>query len=195
MKKIILLGLILLSFAYAKGSDVATKDDVRAVKDEIIHQMDKRFEQMQHYMDKRFEQMQHYMDKRFEQMQHYMDKRFEDVNKRFEDVNRRFEDVNRRFDDVNRRFEDMDKRFEDMNDKFNMLLTVLLFGFGIVVSIVGFYIKKTYNIESEIKAVAYDVQNSHNKKYFEALVETVEELAKKEKAFGEILKKHDLLGA
>ena len=196
MKKILLSILLIVSFANAKGSDVATKDDIRAVKDdiravkdEIIHQMDrqfeqidkrfeqidKRFEQMQHNLDKRFEQMQHNLDKRFEQMQHNLDKRFEMIDKRFEQMQH-----------------NTDKRFEDMNDRFNTLLTVLLFGFGLIVSIVGFYISKTYNIENEIKAVAYDVQKSHNKKYFEALIDTVEELAKKERVFSEILKKHEL---
>ena len=142
MKKIVLLCLFLLSFAYAKGSDAATKDDIRVLSE----QMDKRFEQMQHHMDKRFEDMQHYMN----------------------------------------------KRFEDMNDKFNMLLTVMLFGFGIVISVVGFYIKKIYHIESEIKAIAYDIQNSHNKKYFRALVETVERLAKEDEGFRDILKEYKL---
>ena len=37
---------IALSFVNAKGNDVATKDDIRVVKDEIIHQMNKRFEMM-----------------------------------------------------------------------------------------------------------------------------------------------------
>ena len=46
MKKIILSIMLILSFVNAKGSDVATKDDIRAVKDEIIHQMNKRFEMM-----------------------------------------------------------------------------------------------------------------------------------------------------
>ena len=70
MKKIILSILLLFSLVCAKDNDVATKDDIRMLSE----QMDKRFEQIQHYMDKRFEQM----DKRFEQMQHNMDKRFDD---------------------------------------------------------------------------------------------------------------------
>jgi len=138
MKKILLSILLIVSFVNAKSSNVATKDDIKMLSEQI----DKRFEMMQHNLDKRFEQI--------------------------------------------------DKRFEDMNDKFNTLLTVLLFGFGLVVSIVGFYINKTYNIENEIKAVAYDVQKSHNKAYFKALVETVEKLAKKDEDFKEILKEYKL---
>jgi len=65
--------IIIISFSFAKGSDFATKDDLKEMKDEIIGYMDKRFEQI----DKRFEQI----DKRFDMMQHNMDKRFEMMQK------------------------------------------------------------------------------------------------------------------
>jgi hypothetical protein len=75
---------------------VATRDDIK----DLIHEMDKRFEQvekrfeaMQAQMDKRFEQvekrfdaMQAQMDKRFDAMQAQMDKRFEHVDKRLDQI-------------------------------------------------------------------------------------------------------------
>ena len=64
MKKIILSILLLFSFVCAKDNDVATKDDIRMLSE----QMDKRFEQM----DKRFEQIQHYMDKRFDDQMSFL---------------------------------------------------------------------------------------------------------------------------
>ena len=42
MKKILLSILLIISFANAKGSDVATKDDIKL----LVHQIDKRFDMM-----------------------------------------------------------------------------------------------------------------------------------------------------
>jgi len=187
MRKILLMILFVNSFIFAQKNNIATKDDIKMLSKQIEqmqYDMDKRFEQVDkrfEQIDKRFEQI----DKRFEDLYHYMDKRFEDMNKRFEDMNKRFEDMNKRF-------EDMNKRFEDINDKFDMFLKIFLFGFSLIVSIVGFYIKKTYDLEKEIKAIAYDIQQKNNKKYFEVLVKTVEELAKKDKVFQEILENHNI---
>ena len=77
---------------------------------ELLHrhmdQSDKRFEEILHYMDKRFEQVDkrfEQVDKRFEEMLHLMDKRFEQVDKRFESVDKRFEQVDKRFESVEKR--------------------------------------------------------------------------------------------
>jgi len=59
----------------------ATREELQTVKQEIVSDIDKRFEQV---------------DKRFEQV----DKRFEQVDKRFEQVDRRFEQMDRRFDEL-----------------------------------------------------------------------------------------------
>ena len=72
MKKIIVILLFTFLSLFAKGSDIATKDDIKM----LIHTIDKRFEQI----DKRLEQI----DKRLELMQKEMDKRFEQVDKRLD---------------------------------------------------------------------------------------------------------------
>ena len=72
MKKIVIMLLFTFLSLFAKGSDVATKDDIKM----LIHTMDKRFEQV----DKRFEQI----DKRLELMQREMNRRFEQVDKRLD---------------------------------------------------------------------------------------------------------------
>ena len=58
----------------------------RDLIEKVLHQMDKRFEELREDMNRRFEQV----DKRFEQV----DKRFEQVDKRFEELR---EDMNKRF--------------------------------------------------------------------------------------------------
>src|SRR5271157_767497 len=55
---------------------VATHEDVQ----ELIREMDRRFESMQATMDQRFESMQATMDQRFEAVQTQMDQRFEETN-------------------------------------------------------------------------------------------------------------------
>ena len=67
MKRIIIFLVILIQI----NANPATKDDIKM----LIHQMDKRFEQI----DKRFEAMQSQMDQRFEVMQSHMDVRFDTI--------------------------------------------------------------------------------------------------------------------
>ncbi len=90
----------------------------REILEKLLHQIDKRFEQM----DKRFEDLLHYMDKRFEQM----DKRFEEMQKQ---VDKRFEEMQKQMD---KRFEDlihqMDKRFSTLQWIFGASFTLLTSG-------------------------------------------------------------------
>ena len=86
----------------------------------LVHQMDKRFEDMQKYMDKRFEQV----DKRFEQM----DKRFEQMDKRFEITQR---NMDTRFNELR---EDMNKRFTQMFAFVSIVFTVL----GLMITVFRF---------------------------------------------------------
>ena len=74
----------------------------------LIHQIDKRFEDM----NRRFEDLTHQMDKRFEDLTHQMDKRFESMEKRFESMDKRFESMEKRFEDLTHQ---MDKRFEQIS--------------------------------------------------------------------------------
>ena len=92
-------------------------------------------------MDKRFEDMHKYTDKRFEDMHKYTDKRFEDMNKRFEDMNKRFEDMQKY----------MDKRFE-------FLTNILIFGFGILGSIMGFLYHRQSSMMKSLGSLETAVQ-------------------------------------
>jgi DNA anti-recombination protein RmuC len=103
--------------------------------EEILHYMDKRFEQVDkrfESVDKRFEQVDkrfEQVDKRFEEILHYMDKRFEAVDKRFEQVDKRFEEMlhlmDKRFEQVDKRFEQVDKRFESVEKRLINIETSL----------------------------------------------------------------------
>ena len=62
----------------------------RDLIEKVLHQMDKRFEELREDMNRRFEQV----DKRFEELREDMNRRFEQVDKRFEELR---EDMNKRF--------------------------------------------------------------------------------------------------
>ncbi len=111
---------------HAQMSEVATKEDIKALREDM-----KMFMQM---MDKRFEEQLHYMDERFEKLLHYVDKRFDAVDKRFEDMNKRFEDINKRF-------EDMNKRFEDLNKRITFLQWFIFLLFTVYTGIMAFFIR------------------------------------------------------
>ncbi len=98
----------------------------RELIQQVIHTMDKRFEEMQHTMDKRFESV----DKRFEAMQHTMDKRFGAMQ---HNMDKRFEDMQHY----------MDKRFESVDKRFNQLTWVMGTGFvvlGTMISAFGLFL-------------------------------------------------------
>ena len=62
----------------------------RDLIEKVLHQMDKRFEELREDMNRRFEQV----DKRFEELREDMNRRFEQVDKRSEELR---EDMNKRF--------------------------------------------------------------------------------------------------
>ena len=101
----------------------------RDLIEKVLHQMDKRFEELREDMNRRFEQV----DKRFEQV----DKRFEQVDKRFEQVDKRFEQVDKRFEelreDMNRRFEQVDKRSEELREDMNKRFSQLFWFIGLFI--------------------------------------------------------------
>jgi predicted phage tail protein len=129
----------------------------------------KRFEAM----DKRFESMQKSIDKRFESMQNSIDKRFEAVDKRFDDVN---------------------KRFEDMNSKFNMIVTVMVAGFGLIMA---YLIKERAditkrveeNIDEKLEVV---LSKKADTKLVERVIYVLEKFAQKNRDIDKILKEHKL---
>ena len=83
---------------------------------------DKRFEELIHNMDKRFEAV----DKRFEDMHKSMDKRFEAVDKRFEDMQK---NMDKRFEELTH---NMNNRFEDMDKRFNSMQMLMVLGFTVL---------------------------------------------------------------
>ncbi|MFO7879879.1 MAG: hypothetical protein R6V52_07575 [Bacteroidales bacterium] len=114
----------------------------------VLHQMDKRFEQvdkqlsiMREDMDKRFEQV----DKKLSIMREDMDRRFEQVDKQLsimrEDMNRRFDQVEKRFEQVDKRFEQVDKRFEQMDRHLHQmnqsLIRFMRWSFGVSIALAG----------------------------------------------------------
>lgn len=69
---------------------------------------------------------------------HHMDIEFRDefksIGVMFKDVDRRFEQVDKRFEQVDKRFEQVDRRFEQVDKRFDRQMTVMMWGFGILVT-------------------------------------------------------------
>jgi predicted nucleic acid-binding Zn-ribbon protein len=69
---------------------------------------------------------------------HHMDIEFRNefvsIHKEFSLVNDRFEQVDKRFEQVDKRFEQVDKRFDLMDKRFERMTTVMMWGFGILTS-------------------------------------------------------------
>ncbi len=118
----------------------------KSILEKLLHQMDKRFEQvdkrfdiMHQEMESRFEQV----DKRFDIMHQEMESRFEQVDKRFDIMHQgmesRSEQVDKHFDIMHQgmesRSEQVDKRFEQVDKRFSLLTWVLGIGFTFTVSI------------------------------------------------------------
>jgi len=82
-----------------------------------------------HHLDIEFREEFKKIDKRFEQMYMQFEKRFEQIDKRFEQVDKRFEQV--------------DKRFEQIDKRFQSLITILLWAFGLITTLLtGLYLTK-----------------------------------------------------
>ena len=191
MKKLILL-ILLSSLSFA---EVATKSDI----DNLANRIDDIITQMK--------ENNRLVLKVIEANQKATNRRFDDINKRFEDMQRLIQSnqkaTNQRFEDMQRLMQSNQKatnqRFEDMNSKFNMIVTIMLFGFTLITSMVAFLTnlifkeqKTVKELENEIKVVVNEVEKSSSKKYFEILVETIETMAKKDDDFEIILKKYHL---
>ena len=76
------------------------------------------------------EKVLHQMDKRFEELREDMNRRFEQVDKRFEQVDKRFEELR---EDMNRRFEQVDKRFEELREDMNKRFSQLFWFIGLFI--------------------------------------------------------------
>jgi len=101
-----------------------------------------RFEQI----DTRFEQMQEYSEKRFGQLSEQFCKQFEQIDKRFDQVNNRFEEIyslfSQRFEQNDKRLEQIDKRFEQNDKRFQNQTTILIWAFGLMMTLTaGLYLK------------------------------------------------------
>ena len=197
------------SFADIKTTDVKVlveliKSETRANRDLIISNQkatEKRFEDMQRLIvsetkanrdliisnqkatEKRFESMQRLIVSETKANRDLIIANYKHSEKRFEDMRRYSEN----------RFEDMKKKSDDM-------LTIMLFGFGLLISIVSFFlirvIKQEKSIESltnEVKIIANEVEKSSSKSIFKILVETIETMAKKDDDFKIILRNHNLV--
>jgi len=207
MKKFILSIVLIVSFVSANSSEVATKDDVKAIRNDIkmlVHQMDKRFELMQNSMDKRFELMQNSIDKRFEQV----DKRFEQIDKRFEQIDKRFEQVDKHFEQVDKHFEQVDKRieqtnrrielmqqqmerrFEQMETRFNWVMGLIVGGF---VFFYRYLLVEHRKLKDDIvKELRFELEKKADKERVEKIVAVIEDFARKDEEFRKILEKHHL---
>ncbi|MGV9198686.1 MAG: hypothetical protein ACOC4M_07580 [Promethearchaeia archaeon] len=71
----------------------------------------------------------------------------ENSNRRFEEVNKRFESMDKRFESMDKRFESMDKRFEQAAKEREDIKESMI----ILRETVGEYMKKTENLEKDIK--------------------------------------------
>jgi len=151
MKKIVMLMMIIISFSFAKGSDVATKDDLKEMKNEIIGYIDKRFEQI---------------DKRFDMMQHNMDKRFEQIDKRF----------------------DMMQKEIDNNARIANYMMIAFF-----VLIMGYLLKERSIWKRDLKEELKDeLSKKADNRRVDEIVSVIEDFAKKDDKFREVLERHHL---
>jgi chromosome segregation ATPase len=125
--------ILILEKLNGEKTHLATKDDIKQVKDDIrddikqmIEMMNARFEAMEKANAARFEAM----DKRFEAMEKSNAARFEAIDKRFEAMEKanaaRFEAINQRYEAIDKRFEAMEKaniaRFEAINHRLEKRL-------------------------------------------------------------------------
>jgi len=172
--------MITISLANANNSsNFATKDDVKAIRDDIrllIHQMDKRFEQI----DKRLDMMQHQMDKRFEQIDKRLDMMQHQMDKRFEQVDKRFEQIDKRLDMMQREIEERSKTTNYMMIAFFVL-------------IMGYLLKERSLIKKDVKEeLKPELFKKADKSTVEKIITAIEEFAKEDENFRKVLEKHHL---
>ena len=188
LRKILVLLLFISSFSFAKVKSVDIRALMELVKTESKANRDLIIIKTEANRDLIIAN-QKATDKRFEDLQRLIIANQKATDKRFEDMNKRFEDM--------RKYSD--KRFENINKRFDNMITIMSFGFGLIVSMVGFFLVRVINQEksvkeltNEVKVITNEVEKSSNKKYFEILVETIRTMAKKDDDFKIILRKYDL---
>ncbi len=83
---------------------------------------------------------------------HHMDIEFRDelkairkeIGSQEDKVNGRFAQVDKRFEQVDKRFEQIDKRFEQVDERFDRLTNLMLWGFGLILSVLVAIALKPY---------------------------------------------------
>ena len=82
------------------------------------------------------------------------------------------------------------KRFEDMNSKFNMILTVMIAGFGLIM---GYLIKERGSIKVEIKKeLEPELIKKADKDVLDKVIAVIEDMAMKDDEVKKLLSKHRL---
>ena len=181
LRKILILLLFISSFSFAKVESVDIRALMELVKSESKANRDLIIIKTEANRDLIIAN-QKATDKRFEDMQRLIIANQKATDKRFEDMRKYSEN-----------------RFSDMNKRFDNMITIMLFGFGLIVSIVGFFLVRVINQEksmkeltNEVKVITNEVEKSSNKRVFKILVETIETMAKKDDDFKIILRNHNL---
>ena len=184
MKKIILTILLFStifinnSFAISEDTRILMaliKSETKANRDLIKANTDL-IKANQIATNKRFEDMKIYSDKRFEDMKIYSDKRFEDMEKL-----------------SNAKFEATNLRFEAIDDKFNMIVTIMLGGFTLVM---GYLLKERSGIKKEItKEIEPELIKKADKQTVDRILHLIEDMAIEDIQIKDILIKHNLKAA
>ena len=181
MKKIIAIILLLNSFIFA--SEVATKDDIRQLSNQIT--------ESNKMLIKMIEMNQKATNKRFEDMQKYSDKRFEDMNKRFEDMNKRFDDMKKY----------SDKQFYNINVRLDEQVSLIKWGFGLVFMAI---LSQFWYLIRDRKEVTKDVTENLTEKLevkltkkadlklVENIIGVLENFARTNRDIANILRQHNL---
>jgi len=137
---------------------------------------------------------------RLEERLNGIDKRFEQIDKRFEQVDKRIEelrqDTNKRFEelrhDMNKRFEQVDKRFQEQN---NLMMAIIGAFAAIVAATIVFAIwdRRTMIRPFEDKVKSIEDEIASDRKKLKQLLDVVNEYAKKNPEFANILKSISIL--
>ena len=105
-------------------------------------------------------------------------------------TNKRFEDMQKLSD---AKFEATNLRFEAINDKFNMIVTIMLGGFTLVM---GYLLKERSGIKKEItKEIKPELIKKADKKTVDRILYVIEDMAIEDIQIKNILIKHNLKAA
>lgn len=106
----------------------ATKQDLRTLKRELVHELDLRFGVVDEQFRTVTEQFRS-VEERFNAMDRSVEERFRSVEDRFRQVDERFTQVDERFKQVDDRFRQVDERFNRVEDLL-LALNARLDGLG-----------------------------------------------------------------